>query len=123
MEKRVPTSEKVATLIKVAKVYFGTDQKSDVIIWTGMATTTSGVATLYLTDDGTATGTALFTNVFSILSIAEYNTVDPKEVSLASVKALSPDKKTLTINLVRTTSPDTLFVPDETKIYVTVIGD
>lgn len=66
VEKRVPTSDKLSTLIKFTKVYFHTTEKANCILWTGTAITTSGVATLYLTDDGTVTGAALFTNIFSI---------------------------------------------------------
>lgn len=121
--KRVPTSEKVNSLIKFAKVYSGVDEKSNVILWTGTATTTSGVATLYLTDDGTATGIALFTNIFSIQAIAEANVVEPEQIPLASIKSLSADKKTLVINVIIAASPKSIFAPDDTKVYVTVIGD
>jgi len=121
--KRVPTSEKVNSLIKFAKVYLGVDEKSNVILWTGTVTTTGGVATLCLTDDGTATGTALFTNIFSIQATAEANTAEAAQVPLPSIKSLSADKKTLAINVIVPASPESVFAPDGTKVYVTVTGD
>ena len=123
IQKRVPTSEKVNSLIKLAKVYFQTTEKANCILWTGTATTTNGVATLYLTDDGTAAGSALFTNIFSIQAIAEANIVEPEQVPLPSIKSLSADKKTLAINVIVPASPKSVFAPDDTKVHVTVIGD
>lgn len=123
MEKRVPTAEKVNNLIKIAKVYLAIAEKSGVILWTGTAFTTSGVATLYLTDDGTAIGAALFTNIFSIQATAEANTVEAEQVPLANIKSLSGDKKTLLINVIVPAAPKSIFAPDGTKIHVTVIGD
>lgn len=121
-EKRVPTSEKVNSLIKFAKVYFGVDEKTGVTLWTGTGTTLAGTATFYLTDNGTATGTALFTNISSIHAIAEANTVNPEQVPLSSIKSLSADKKTLLINVILPASPQSTFAHG-TKVYVTVIGD
>lgn len=123
MERRVPTSEKVNSLIKLAKVYFGVNEKSNIILWSGTAATINGVATIYLTDDGTATGTALFTNIFSIQAIAAANVPEADEVPLSGVKSLSPDKKALIINVIIAASPKSIFAPDDTKVYVTVIGD
>lgn len=106
MEKRVPTAAKVSSLMKIAKVYLGTVEKSGVILWTGSAITVKKVATIYLTDSGLKTGNAIFANVFSIQASAEESTVHKKTLSL--------DRKTLIIH-VRTS--------DETKVDVLVIGD
>ena len=106
IEKRVPTAEKVNSLVKIVKVYSGTTEKSGVILWTGSATTIKKVATVYLTDNGLKTGNAIFANVFSIQAGAEE--------SIVHKKTLSFDRKTLAI-CVRTS--------DETKVDVLVIGD
>lgn len=123
MEKRVPTVDKVNSMVKFAKVYLGIVEKAGVILWAGTTTTVNGVATLYPTGDGTATGVALFTNVYSIEAVAEKDTTISTEVPLASIKSLSTDKRTLVINVIIATSPKTAFAPDGTKVYVTVIGD
>lgn len=105
MEKRIPTAEKVNSLVKIAKVYLGTVEKSGVILWTGSSLTVKKVATIYLTDNGFETGNAIFANVFSIQASAEESIYK---------KTLSLDRKTLNI-YVRT--------PNETKVDVLVIGD
>ena len=122
-EKRIPTSEKVNNLIKITKIYLETAEKSGVILWMGSATTTNGVATFYPTDDGTISGTALFTNIFSVQAVAEKDTIDPEEVPVVSIKSLSGDNKTLTINVIIAAAPKTIFTPDLTKVDVIIIGN
>lgn len=99
-QKRVPTTERVNSLIKIAKVYLGTVEKSGAILWMGTATTVGGVATFYLTDDGLETGNAVFANVFSIQVTAEKDTADYAAVPFVGIKSLSSDKKTLSVNVV-----------------------
>ena len=74
VEKRVPTSGKVSSLIKVSKVYFGTIEKSSVILWTGSGMTLGGVATVYVTDNGLATGDPIrkivLPPIFTFLSLS-----------------------------------------------------
>ncbi|MBA7704471.1 hypothetical protein ES703_113281 [subsurface metagenome] len=133
IEKRIPTSEKVNSLIKFAKVYFGVDEKTGVILWTGTGTTLAGTATFYLTDNGLEAGSAIFTSVFSIQALAENPPPaapisaspagDAGQVPLAGVGSLSADLKTLTIEVIYVASPKSIFAPDGTKVYVTVIGD
>ena len=123
MEKRVPTAEKVNAMVKIEKVYVGAEEKSGVILWTGTATTVDGVATFYLTDDGLASGNAIFANVFSIQASAEKNTADAKAAPFASIKSLSADRKTLSVNAVVSNTEGGSFAPDGTKVYVLVIGD
>lgn len=106
MEKRVPTAEKVNSLVKIAKVYSGAVEKSGVILWTGSAITVKKVATVYLTGNGLKTGNAIFTNVFSIQASAEESTIYKKTLSL--------DKKMLAI-CVRASN--------ETRVDMLVIGD
>lgn len=133
MEKRVPTSEKVNSLIKVAKVYLETAEKSEVILWTGSAVTTAGLATVYLTDNGLETGNAIFTNIFSIQATAEpapgasMRPMAPggnaEAVPLTGVHSLSADKKTLSVEVIVAASPKALFAPDGTAVYILVVGD
>ncbi|MFA5780267.1 MAG: hypothetical protein WC947_09040, partial [Elusimicrobiota bacterium] len=96
--------------------------------WIGTATTTSGVATFYPTNDGTSGGTALFTNVTSVQATAQANASTAITVPLASVKAISADKKTVTVNVVIGTTavvsgPTLAFAPDGTVVYLTVFGN
>ena len=99
VEKRVPTVEKVESLMKIAKVYLETAEKSGAILWMGTATTVGGVATFYLTDDGLETGNAIFANVFSIQASAEKDTADYAAVPFTGIKSLSSDRKTLSVNV------------------------
>lgn len=132
-EKRVPTVEKVNSQIKIVKVYLKTVEKSGIIVWTGSATTTGGLATLYLTDNGLEIGNAIFTNIFSIQATAEpapgalMKPMAPggnaETVPLTGVGSLSADKKTLSVEVIVAASPKALFAPDGTKVYVTVFGD
>lgn len=133
MQKRVPTSEKVNSLIKFAKVYFGVDEKTGVILWTGTGITLAGTATFYLTDNGLEAGNPVFTNIFSINALAENPLPassisaspggDAEKVPLAGLGSLSADLKSLTIDVIYATSPKSIFAPDGIKVYVTVTGD
>lgn len=111
------------------KVYNGTAQRTtNVIIWNGTATTSGGVATFNPTDDGRAAGNALFTNVYAIQVTAVRNTATATDVPLASVRILSADRRTLTVNVVNGVVLAVLgatmqFAPDGTQVYATLIGD
>ena len=83
--------------LPVGAVYELTVTKTGVNIWNGSGTTTSGVATIYLTDDGLASGNALFSNVYSVQATSANNTTSAIAVPVASIKSVSADKKTLTI--------------------------
>lgn len=85
----------------IGTVYSGTSSESDVIIWNGTTTTNgSGLATFNATDDGTGSGAAIFTNVYSIQATAQSDTGTLGLVPLASIRAISGDNKTVTVNVV-----------------------
>ncbi len=62
-----------------------------------VTTDASGVATVYLTSDETASGTALFTNVF--LPTAAAVVRDNSAIYQPGAFTLSGDNKTLTVNI------------------------
>lgn len=99
----------------------------NIIIWNDSAQVTTGVATFFPTSDGTATGTALFTNIYSIQATASLNTSTATAVSLAGVKTIAANKKTITVNAVDGVVLAALgatmeFSPDGTYVYLTIIG-
>ena len=110
-------------------MYNGTIVKTLWRVWNGTATTTGGVATFYPTNDGLATGTALFANVYAIQVTAVNNTAAAIGVPFAAVKALAGDKKSLTVNVVNglniaaVPSDTVAFAADGTSVYCTIIGD
>lgn len=84
------------------KAYVSGVLKNDSFIYSAKATTSSGVATFYITDDGTSSGSAIFTNVYAdSISVVAYG-------SAANYQPYSPtvagDKKSITVNLNQATS-------------------
>lgn len=74
------------------------------ILYTGSATTNAqGQAVFYLTDDGTANGNALYKNV--TMSVAAANEANG---AYGYTYALSADRKTLTVTVMRTGNAVTL---------------
>lgn len=67
-------------------------------IWSGSATTSAGTVTINVTSDGTATGTALFSNIYAAQVTTSSNQVVPN-VPLASIKTITANK-TFLINVV-----------------------
>src|SRR6266850_193603 len=67
-------------------------------LWSATSTVTSGVATFYPTDDGTAGGVAMFQMIETVHPTAEKNTSTMSDVPTASLKAISGDRKTITVN-------------------------
>lgn len=83
--------------VSVAKYYKQGILKNNIKIYVGSATTASGQAIFYLTDDGTAGGDALFTTVYTEGMATFFNN---STVSMAcSIASLSGDNKTLTLNV------------------------
>lgn len=98
----------------------------------GGGTTTNGVATIYLTQNGTATGAAIFTKKPLIFPSAEYNASTATDAPAPSIKSLSADFKTLTLQASRgasvsllglTTLSTSQYVPNGTVINVFAIGE
>ena len=100
------------------------------IIYTDIAITLEdGTATLFVTDDRTQTGKAIFSNIDSVQSKVERNTTDPLEIPHTSLRSISEDNKIITINVVDGTviyasilGLPRMTVPAGLNIYVTVIG-
>lgn len=110
----------------------GTDEVSypgGGLIWTGIAHTVGGTATFYPTDDGTPTGTPLFSAIDTIQVTPSRNVSKAIFVPLASVKSVSLDFSTIVANVVQ---GDTLiggvggntlqFADDQILVYALVIG-
>lgn len=96
-------------------------------LWAGSATTTSGIATFNPTDDGTAGGNALFTTIHAAVATAHTNTGSITSMPIASVKLVSADRKSVTINAVTGATLVTLgatvsIANDGTPIHLLVIG-
>lgn len=97
------------------------------IFFFGTATTTGGVATVNLTDDGTATGNALFTTFINVQANAIVNTSSAIAVPSVAGKLVSADNKTLTINVVvgrnlLALGNTAAFAADGTQVYFTMIA-
>ncbi len=112
----------------VTNVFNNQNSKRSVKIWTGQATTTSGVATFYPTDNNNSNGNAFFTNIYTTIATAETNTGTATSVPQASVKAIGADKKSVTVNAVDGTilgalGATSVFAPDGTNVHLTIIGD
>lgn len=84
------------------KNYVSGALKNDSFIYVSKAITASGVAIFYLTDDGTSTGNAIFTNIYSdSIAVVAYG-------SAANYQPFNPviaaSNKSITINLNQATS-------------------
>lgn len=93
-------------LAKKPTVYFGSTLKSNAVMWTGSATVSSGVAVVYLTTDGTSTGTAVFPNGPNLDSINAF--VSDSSASYQMAYALTNSNKTLTITANKLTTANIL---------------
>jgi hypothetical protein len=96
-------------------------------VWFGAAPTTGGVATFYPTDDGTATGVPLFTNIAVVFSGASANIGAGVAVALTGTKLIAADRKSVTVNCVVGTTllalGDTLIpAPDGTVVTCQLWG-
>lgn len=111
-------------------IYRGTVVQYKPKYFTKSATVTSGIATFYLTSDGTAGGAALFTTVFP--ESANVYVSDASGIYPYSL-AISPDQKTVTVtvNKAANTAISLLGIsllsalaaaPNGTTVNLTVIG-
>jgi hypothetical protein len=97
-------------------------------MWSDVQTTVSGVATFHPTVDGTGTGTALFANIFSVQATGEGNTAIMTAAPTCSVKAISGDMKTVTVNAITGAVLGILGATmvasaDGTKVHALVLGN
>jgi excisionase family DNA binding protein len=124
---------------EVQKVYNGTTLTSgNNIIWTGSATITSGLATIYLTDTGLVAGNAVFpTGIFSI-QVTGVGGTSAITAPVGTVKSISPDRKTLVVSLVTgktltcnapfgggacNSGDSVAFAPNGSQVYITIVGN
>lgn len=96
--------------------------------WVDVQVTTAGVATFYPTDDGTATGTPLFTAIYAAQFTPEANVSTFTSVPRAALKLVSADRKTITCNVSTGTvlgilGATELAAPDGTKVHALVMGN
>lgn len=97
------------------------------MVWTGSATTTTGVATFYPTDDGTANGNPLFASISSVVVTSRLNTGTAVAIPVASVKLVASDRKSITANVIVGKTllvlGDTVaLAPDGTVCDIIVVG-
>lgn len=97
------------------------------MIWADQATTTSGEATFFPTDDGTATGRALFSSFDAIQLTGQRNTGLFTAVPFPSIKTVAGDLKSIVVMAAMGTvlgivGATMLSVPDGTVIHCTIFG-
>ncbi len=75
-------------------IYNTTTQVRDLVMWTGTATTTAGGNfSVNLTVDGTATGTALFSNIYSCSALHLLNSTTPLNAHFAFLRGYTAGLK------------------------------
>lgn len=102
-------------------IYRGTESIRDVLVWTGTATVTgsSGLFSANLTDDGTTTGNAVFSEVLSAHANHILNTTTASSASFAILRGYTAGLKTAAFMGVRS---NTFASPSGSVFQVTVIG-
>lgn len=117
-----------STSVETITSYNGISTVHDIINWYGTATTSSGIATFYPTSDGAGSGTALFTSIHSVQATAANNTSSAIAYPFASLKAISGDNKTVTVNVgvgvaLGALGGNTIAnAPNGTTVYLSLIG-
>lgn len=96
-------------------------------VWFGSAIVSSGVATFYPTDDGTAQGKSVFMSIVCAFACVNLNAAKAVEVAMAAIKSVSPDRTTIDVCAVTGKSllalGDSMQVaPDGTIVYLQVWG-
>jgi len=130
-----PTTSRTITFpdatgtVSLNTLYQNQNIKTATKIWTGSATTTSGVATFTPTDDNTASGNALFTNIYSVQATAQNNTGTAINVPSAAIKLIAANKKSITVNVVTGQNigilgaASAVFAADGTVVTIQIVGD
>lgn len=100
---------------------------SSLMCWQSCSTTNSGVATFRPTTTGISSGASLFSMILSVSATAKNNTGTAIAVPQASIKAISGDLKSFTINAVTGANllalgNTQLFAPDGTEVMAVVWG-
>lgn len=87
---------------KARKAYVSGVLKNGAFIYSTKATTASGTVIFYITDDGTANGSAVFSNVYAdTIAITTYGALGNFQ---PSTPAVSNDKKSITANISQITN-------------------
>lgn len=71
------------------------------MIYAPASTDANGRVTVYLTDDGTATGNAIFTTIMQTAGEGTANVTNPNDTLIGARYSLSADRKTLTYQFAR----------------------
>lgn len=96
------TSDNAVLALARRKAWVTGVLKQDSFVYYSKATTTSGTVTFYITDDGTASGNAVFTNVYAdSITISPYGTAAVYQISAPTVAS---DKKSITATVNQVTS-------------------
>jgi len=99
----------------------------NLLLWAGTATVAGGVASVNPTEDGTPNGAAVFGTVIAVVVSGEANTGVLSAAPVGSLKTVSADRKTVTVNVMTGTvlgilGATILPAPDGTKVHVVVVG-
>lgn len=100
---------------------------SATVHWVDTQVTVGGIATFYPTDDGTAAGSALFSQIQAVQFTAELDTGTATAVPIGALKAVSADHKTVTANVITGTvlsilGATVLAAPDGIKTHCHITG-
>lgn len=107
------------------------EKPSQIAIWIGKATTTAGVATFTVTQNGTAGGTAIFTDLSSayITLTCRFNGTTSLEVPFAAIRTIVGNVVTVSVArgnsgsiLVGGTYSGTQFAENGTEVIAHIIG-
>lgn len=101
---RIPTQKAILTAINSVnrKAWVTGALKPGSFVYYSKTTTVGGVATFYITDDGTATGNAVFSSVYAdTMTVSPYGSAALYQVSAPTV---STDKKSITATINQVTS-------------------
>jgi hypothetical protein len=93
-------------------------------IWTGSASTTSGTATIFLTDNGLTGGNAIFGTIYSV-QVTQFGGTSATTSYVGTVRSYTAGTKALVIALstTGTTTANPTTAPNGSVAYVTVIGN
>lgn len=111
-----------------ASFYNGPTQVTGTKIWSFGTLCNNGVATAYLTVDGTLTGAALYTNIIFASASAVVETNNAPLVAFCGIKSISSNLKKIEFTVVtgsnvkNSVSPTTMYAPNNTPVKLLVFG-
>ena len=107
------------TGIPIGAVFNNGIFQPNVRLWTGTATTNSGVATFHPTSDGTASGTALFTTILNVQSSGTFTNNSSATTVPSTAVASNPTPSGVYIVAVTASGA---IVPNGSVIYALILG-